>query len=78
MSFSDRPSVPTHRKVMCILYIVASAPIFSVSLMTGMIGQCDSSGCMPLGYFLVLFPGLMIALIVGGLCVARWAVKDDI
>jgi hypothetical protein len=32
---------------------------------------------MPLANFLIIFPGLAILVVVGGIFVAHWAVKDD-
>ena len=77
MAFLDRPSVPLIRKICCFAYILASMPIVLFSLGTAAIGRCDSDGCLsPASYFLI-FPGLIVALVVGGILLARWAVKDD-
>lgn len=69
--------MPLARKIGCFAYMFAGMPVVGFSLMTGMIGRCDSSGCMPWPTYLLIFPGLVIAVIGFGVLQARWAVKDS-
>jgi len=54
------------------------APMGIVSLATPMIGRCDSDGnCEPILTYLLFFPGLLTAALIGALVMTRWASKDD-
>ena len=76
MSFVDRPTVPLFRKICCFAYIFACIPVVGLSVIVGAWGRCDSSGCLSWPAYLLIFPGLVIAVVGIGALVARWAVKD--
>jgi hypothetical protein len=76
VSFSDRPTVPPVRIIGCLLYILLTIPVMLYSMIYALLGRCDSDGfCLPVLYYLALFPGLLIAVLVGGIFLARWATK---
>jgi hypothetical protein len=78
VSFSDAPLFSWRKKVGCIFYLLASGPFFLFSLATGAFGRCDSDGgCLSLPVFLLLFPGMAILVVAGGVFLALWAMKGD-
>jgi hypothetical protein len=62
----------------CLLYTLLAIPVVLFSMIYALLGRCDSDGfCLPVWYYLALFPGLIIFVLVGGTFVARWAMKGS-
>lgn len=74
MSFAQTKT-PRVRAIILLVYLMATAPIFLISFVAGMIGRCDYDGCVPLARYLLVFPGLAISVIAGFVLLFRWAMK---
>ena len=83
MSFSDRPAIPPRKTVGCIAYCVIAALFVFYMLVGAAMGDCadgpNGEGCpehIGLIRFL-MFPGSLILVIVIGIFLARWAMRDE-
>jgi hypothetical protein len=78
MSYGTRKRPIWRKAIGFLLFAAFVIPLASFSFMVWAIGRCDSDGfCTPLWNYLLMFPGLLIAAIVCGVFVVRWAAKDD-
>jgi hypothetical protein len=84
VSFSDRPSISGKRRAGCVLYGLVSSVVVGFLFLLAALGHNECSyepslpGCEWDGVRrFLLFPGSLVAAIVGAILVARWAIRDD-
>ena len=82
MSFSDRPTVSPLKQVGCILYCAIATLLVLLMLVGAAMGNCaegpDGAGCENEGVIkFLMFPGSLILVIVVGIFLARWAVRNE-
>ena len=74
MSFAEMPQGRSYRTFVSLIYTFIGFFVIAYSLINALIGRCDSDGCMPwLNYLVFQFPGPIVAILVGGVAVYRWA-----
>jgi hypothetical protein len=82
VSYSDQPIVPPLKKVGCIIYCIVATLFVVLMVLGAALGDCprndDGTGCEndALIKFL-MFPGSLILVIVIGIFLARWAVRNE-
>jgi hypothetical protein len=82
VSFGDHPALSTGKKVGCFAYGVFGTIFVLVCLMGAALGDCprneDGTGCENQGLVdFLLFPGSLIAVIIGGVFLAWFLMRED-
>jgi len=83
VSFSDQAPIKPSRKVGCLVYAIVAILVVGFCLLLAAMGHNECSyepelpGCEWDGVRrFLLFPGSLIIAIVGGVFLARWAMRD--
>ena len=82
MSFSDRHTIPPLKAAGCVLYAVLGTLLVMFLLVGAALGHCapnpDGTGCENDGLIkFLMFPGSLILVVLGGVVLARWTMRDD-
>ena len=83
MSFGGRPTIPPGRAVGCVLYCVVATLFVFFLLMGAAMGDCadgpNGEGCPKYDGLIrfLMFPGSLVLVIVIGIFLARWAMRDE-
>jgi hypothetical protein len=82
VSFGDRPTIRKGRAIGCMVYCIVATALVVFLLFGAAMGDCplndDGTGCENDGLIkFLMFPGSLIVVIVAGLFLTRWAMRDD-
>jgi hypothetical protein len=82
VSFSDEPTIRPAKKLGCILYCVVATLFVLLMLPGAAMGDCadgpNGAGCENDGFIrFLMFPGSLILVIVVGIFLARWAMRNE-